>query len=174
MPVLKPSAVAVLFGATLATSALAQPGPDGEGGPGPMLAEMFGTLDADADGKVTLEELQAHRAAKFAAADANGDGLLDAAEALAFHQAEMAEMLERRAKMMIERHDDNGDGSLSAEEMGESRLEDRFALIDTDNDGAISPAEAEAAALRFAEHRGQRKHDHKGGMGGGMWDGWFQ
>ena len=38
--------------------------------------------------------------------------------------------------------DDNGDGSLSADEMGEGPLEERFAVIDTDNDGAISQAEA--------------------------------
>jgi Ca2+-binding EF-hand superfamily protein len=158
-------ALAAVLGATLATSALAQEGH----GPGPMLQEMFATIDADADGKITLAEIEAHRLARFTAADANGDGALDAAEALAFQEAEMAEMLARRAAKMIERHDDNGDGTLSAEEMGESPLEDRFAVLDTDNDGAISAAEAEAAAARFAEHRGQDKDGHRKGWMGG----WF-
>lgn len=169
-------ALATLLGALLATSAMAQMGQGGEEGHGPMLGEMFAGIDTDSDGKITLEELEAHRTAMFTAADANGDGVLNAEELAAHHAAQMEATMAERSARMIERHDNNGDGSLSVDEMGAGPIEDRFAVIDTDNDGAISQEEAEAAADRFAEHRGQHKHDHKGGMGGGKggWmGGWF-
>jgi hypothetical protein len=103
---------------------------------------------------------------------------LDAAEVTAFHEAEMAAMLARRAAMMIERHDDTGDGTLSADEMGESPLERRFAVLDTDNDGLVSRAEVEAADTAFAGRGDRRKDGHQGhGMGGhgmgGWMGGWF-
>lgn len=156
-------AMLALMGAVLASGAMAQGGPGGREGHGPKLIEMFAAIDANSDGKVTPEELDAHRAAMFAAADANGDGVLDAAELAARQEAEMKAMIAERTARMIERRDDNGDGSLSADEMGEGPIEGRFAMIDTDDDGAISEAEAQAAAERFAEHRGKRKHGPMGG-----------
>lgn len=163
-------ALAALIAAALGSAALAEMGPDGMGGPGPKLLEMFTGIDTDSDGKVTLEELDAHRTAMFTAADADADGVLNAEELAAHHQAQMQAMLAERSARMIERHDDNGDGSLSVDEMGEGPLEDRFAMLDTDNDGAISQAEAEAAAERFADRRGKGHHDRKGG---GWMGGWF-
>jgi Ca2+-binding EF-hand superfamily protein len=172
MTVSKISTFATLVGAMLvtglATGAMAQTGPaDGERGP--RLAEMFAAIDANSDGKVTQEELAAHRAAMFAAADSNGDGSLNADELAARDLARFTESQPERTARMLDRHDANGDGSLSADEIGEGRMEDHFARIDTDNDGAISQAEAEAAVDRFAEHRGKRKHGNRDGMKGG----WF-
>lgn len=157
-------AVLALVGAVVASGAVAQMAPEGDG-PGPRLTEMFASIDADGDGKLTQEELAAHRAANFAAADTNGDGALDAEELAARHLARVQETLAERSARMIERMDDSGDGLLQPDEMGEGPLESRFARIDTDNDGAISEAEAQAAAERFAEHRGKRKH---GPMDGGF------
>jgi Ca2+-binding EF-hand superfamily protein len=174
MTVPKTSALAVLAltGAILvsglATDAMAQMGPDG-GDRGPRLAEMFASIDTDSDGKVTQEELAAHRAAMFAAADTNGDGALNSDELAARELARFTENLPDRAARMLERRDDNGDGSLSADEIGEGPMEDHFARIDTDNDGAISQAEAEAMIDHFAERRGNRKH----GMMDGRKGGWF-
>ena len=152
----------------LTTGATAQTGP-GENGQGPRMAEMFAAMDADKDGKVTQDEIAAHRAAMFAAADTNGDGKLSSEELSARELARLSESLPDRTARMIERHDANGDGSLSVDEIDEGPMEDHFARIDTDNDGAISQAEAEAVVERFAEHRGMRKH----GMNGGMKGGWF-
>jgi EF hand len=174
MTVPKMSALAVLAlsGAVLvsglATSATAQMGP-GDDERGPRLAEMFAAIDVDSDGKVTQEELAAHRAAMFAAADSNGDGKLGPDEVAARELARFTEMMPDRAARMVERHDDNGDGVLSADEIGEGPMEDHFARIDTDNDGAISQAEAEAAGQRLAEHGGKRRHGKTDGMKGG----WF-
>jgi Ca2+-binding EF-hand superfamily protein len=174
MTVPKMSALAVLAlsGAVLvtglATSATAQMGPQ-DGERGPRLAEMFAAIDANSDGKVTQEELAAHRAAMFTAADTNGDGTLSPEEVAARELARFTEMMPERAARMTERQDDNGDGSLSADEIGEGPMEDHFARIDTDNDGAISQAEAEAAGKRLAEHGGKRRHGKMDGMKGG----WF-
>jgi hypothetical protein len=133
-----------VMGALMGTAALAERGGMGMGGEGrgAMLLQMFDTIDANKDGKVTQEELAAHRAAEFAAADTNSDGALSAEE-LQAHM--LAEMLARHSARMIENMDDDGNGSLS---------------IDTDNDGAISKEEAEALAERMGKHRDGRGHGH--------------
>ena len=156
-----------LMGTVLGTAALAEMGPGGmgpgHGGPegrGAMLLDLFDTIDADKDGKITLEELEAHRKAEFTAADTNGDGALDAqelaAQELARFQAKMAE----RAQTMLDNMDNDGNGSLSEDELPEGPGQRHFARIDTDNDGAISKEEAEAAM----QHRKKRGHGW-GGMG---------
>jgi Ca2+-binding EF-hand superfamily protein len=170
----KKSAVAAfaLAGAVLvsglATGAMAQMG-QGDGERGPRLAEMFAAIDADSDGKVTQAELAAHRAAMFTAFDANGDGLLNTEELAARELARFTETMPARTARILDRRDANADGSLSIDEMGDGPMENHFARIDTDNDGAISQAEAEAAAEEFGDRRGKRKH----GMMDGMKGGWF-
>lgn len=129
------------------------------GGRGAMLGEMFDTLDADKDGKVTFAEMEAHRKAEFTAADTNADGALNAEELSAHQMARMQERMVERTQMMLDNMDNDGNGSLSIDELGEGPGQRHFARIDTDNDGAISKAEAEAAM----EHRGKRGHG--GGMG---------
>ena len=159
----KKTAVAVLalMGAAFGSAALAERGMGGMGGMGgpegrgAMLIEMFDTIDADKDGKVTQDELAAHRAAEFAAADTNSDGALSAEELQA---KMMAEMLARQSARMIENMDNDGNGSLSVEEMGEGPMAGNFARIDSDNDGAISKEEAQAAAEKVGKRREGRGH----------------
>lgn len=151
-------ALLALAGAVTASAALADRGMVGMGGPGgrgEMMVEMFDAIDADKDGKITRDEIAAHRAAEFAAADTNGDGQLGAEEL----EAQMLnQMMARRATRMIENMDADGNGSLSAEEMREGPLVANFARIDTDNDGAISKAEAQAAAEKVGKRREGRRH----------------
>jgi Ca2+-binding EF-hand superfamily protein len=153
-----------VMGALLGTAALAERGGMGMGGMGmggegrgPMLLEMFDAIDTNTDGKVTQEELAAHRAAEFAAADTNSDGALSAEE-LQAHM--LAQMLARHSARMIDNMDDDGNGSLSVEEMGEGPMAGNFARIDTDNDGAISKEEAQAIAERMGKRREGRGHGH--------------
>ena len=161
----KKSAIAAIavIGALLGTAALAQKGEMGMGGPGEgrgaMLTEMFDTMDADKDGKLTYAEMEAHRKVEFAAADTNGDGVLSPEELSARALARFQEKLGERTQGMLDTMDNDGNGSLSADEIGKGPAEDRFARIDTDNDGMISKEEAQAAMKHH------RKHGH--GMGGG-------
>ncbi len=68
---MKLTPIAIAFGAMFVTSAA-------------FAAEDFAKVDADADGKVTMEEAKAvmpdMSADKFKAADKNGDGALDPKE----------------------------------------------------------------------------------------------
>lgn len=160
MTALKNTSVAVLalMGAAFGSAAFAERGMGGMGGPegrGAMLMEQFDEIDANKDGKVSQDELAAHRAAEFAAADTNGDCALSAEEL----QAKMlAEILARHSARMIENMDDDGNGTLSADEMGEGPMAANFARIDTDNDGAISKDEAKAAAEKAGKRREGRRH----------------
>ena len=165
----KKTAVAALAlaGALLGGIALAQddapdmPPPGGPGeGRGAMLAEMFDTIDANKDGKITQDELAAHRKAEFTATDTNGDGALSADELSA---RMLAQMLARQSARMIDNMDDDGNGTLSEAEMDEGPVARNFARIDTDNDGAIS--KEEAAAMR--QHHKKRGHGGWGGWGMG-------
>jgi Ca2+-binding EF-hand superfamily protein len=166
----KKSAVVALavLGALMGTAALAERGGMGMGGPGEgrgaMLMEMFEAIDADKDGKVTYAEMEAHRKAEFDAADANKDGALSADELSARALARFQEKLAERTQAMLDNMDNDGSGSLSADEMGEGPGMRNFARIDADNDGAITKAEAESAM----QHR--KKRGHGWGMGEGMDD----
>lgn len=154
------AALMALLGAAFTGSvATAQEGPGSDRRS--MLFEMFDGIDLNADGKLSQEELVSHRTAMFVAADANADGALDQKELAARQLARFSERLEDRTARMIETRDDNGDGMLQPAEMEEGRIERLFARIDTDNDGAISKAEAEDAAERFRH----RRKDRGGWMG---------
>jgi Ca2+-binding EF-hand superfamily protein len=111
--------------------------------------ERFEKMDANRDGQLTLDEVQAfgkERAAKrFAAKDKNGDGQLSRAE------------VQKMPDPMFARLDTNGDGLLSKEEL-EKKAEHfqehaakRFQRSDADHNGAISQGEALAQVdKRFA------------------------
>lgn len=164
----KTTLVAVaLMGALMGSAALAEQGDMGMGGPGgrggdrgAMLGEMFDTIDADKDGKLTYAELEANRKAEFDAADTNKDGALSADELQARALARFQEKLAERTQGMLDTRDNDGNGSLSQDEMGEGPGMRNFARIDADNDGSITKEEIQAGM----------KHGKKRGHGWGMGD----
>ena len=168
------------FAQTAATDDDAAPAAGPGGAPmGPMA--MFATLDADKDGKVTKDELLAHRRDRAAAIDVNGDGQISLDE----FTAAVAAMPGRRApdadavKERFADRDLDGNGQLTAAEMMMPgmplRMLDRF---DADGDGAVSHDEMVDGIWRMRggddEDGGRRKgrgHGHDGMMGWGMMDG---
>lgn len=159
--------LATLAAALLATTAMAERGPgrDHAQGGAPFAALDFAAIDANKDGKITPEEIDAHRTAQITAADTDGDGLLSADELSALNMSRMSARAGDMAQKMIERMDTDKDGKLSAAEMparqGGQRM---FERLDTDKDGALSEAEIAAAKDRMAERRGG-KHRHGGEQG---------
>ncbi len=169
--------IASLAALTLGSPALAQDGPQE-----PMV--MFKTLDADNDGNVTQSEVDSAKAARFAAADTNADGKLDAAEMLAQAEAmqaeRMAKMMEkmqaempkRIAHMMIDL-DTNSDGFLTVDEMGDKGMGRMFDRLDTNSDGSISKAEAESMHQMMQDRMGDHGGDHDDNRRHGWFGNWF-
>ena len=118
--------------------------------------------DANKDGVLTRAEAMAHAKTRFAKLDVNSDGKLDRAD-------REAKKAERFAKI-----DTNGDGEVSQAEIAAAREArkakrserhaDHFAKMDTDNSGGLSQSEMTAAR----ESRKGRKHAGKGRMHGAM------
>lgn len=110
----------------------------------------FATLDANGDGGITLEELQARGPARFAQADTNADGALSAEEMTAAAQTRAAE----RAAQIIARFDTNADGLLQEDEMrprGGDMGARMFQRVDADSDGILTQEEFDAAMERHGQ-----------------------
>lgn len=124
-------------------------------GKGPR--HSFEDLDANGDGQLTREEMQAHMKARFDAADTDGDGVMSLEEMQARGQKRAA----KRAGKMIERLDSDGDGGVSFEEAQARRGGKMFDRADANDDGAISKAEFDAAREKMremhAKHHGKKK-----------------
>lgn len=117
----------------------------------------FATLDANSDGQLTLEEMQAAGDARFAEADTNGDGALSPEELQAQIAANATDRAERAATRMLDRLDANDDGLIQREEIaarGGDRAERMFDRADSDDDGAISAEEFASVVERRGERRG--------------------
>ncbi len=108
----------------------------------------FDRLDSNKDGKITAEEMDAFRSARFKAADRNGDGAISLAE----HKAAVLARMEDRIAKHYARMDKNGDGRVTADEYGRKKRS-FFERLDRDKDGAISREEAEKAAKRHKRHK---------------------
>ncbi|QFT93795.1 transaldolase/EF-hand domain-containing protein [Roseovarius sp. THAF9] len=127
-------------------------------GKGPR--HSFEDLDANGDGQLTREEMQAHMKARFDAADTDGDGVMSLEEM----QARGQERAAKRAGKMIERLDTDGDGGVSFEEAQARRGGKMFDRADADGDGAISKAEFDTAREKMremrAKHHGKKKEQN--------------
>jgi Ca2+-binding EF-hand superfamily protein len=114
----------------------------------------FEEIDVDADGTITLLEMQGVAAARFATVDSDGDGYLTQTELE--NAAQMR--AQRHAERMIDHLDTDGDGKIALAEMKPRRDPARmFDRIDADDDGAISEAEFDAAQEK---RKGKGRHSH--------------
>jgi len=114
---------------------------------------IFKMLDADGDGKVTLDEMLNRASKRFDETDQNSDGEISVGE-----MADRMERrrLERRAERRLRRMDYDGDGKVTKSEI-ESRVKKRFALLDANDDGVIEGKEARRLGKRKGRfHKRQR------------------
>ncbi len=124
------------------------------------LDRLFETFDLNADGQISTSEITAGREARFSASDANGDGALSEAEIRASLLKRAQARVDWMATRIMERTDDNSDGSISLAEFQDTprhRGDKMMKRLDADGDGLITRAEAEAA--KGWRHR--NKHDKK-------------
>ncbi len=129
-----------------------------KGGHGPRAT--FEELDQNNDGQITQAEMDAHAAARFAAADTNGDGSLSAEELMARSKEGAEDRMTKRVNRMVEHLDTDGNGLISADELSARKAKhggNRLQRMDADNSGGISKEEFETAVEK---HRGKR---HKRG-----------
>ena len=101
-------------------------------GPG-MMQTLFAEVDADGDGRVTQDEIDAFRAAKVRAADTSGDGALSIEEFDTLYR----EFTRSRMVDAFQDLDANGDGMIDKAEM-DARLTRIKARMDRDGDGVLT------------------------------------
>ncbi|WP_112320540.1 EF-hand domain-containing protein [Oceanibium sediminis] len=90
-------------------------------------------FDADGDGGLTQEEIDTARAERLAEFDTDGDGSLSLSE----FEALWLDAMRERMVDQFQRHDDDGDGQVTAEEFGE-RFKGIVAARDTNGDGVLN------------------------------------
>ncbi|HEX7402899.1 MAG TPA: EF-hand domain-containing protein [Usitatibacter sp.] len=141
--------VAILTALGFASATLlAVAGPEGHDGKGAM-AERLKQADTNGDGMISREEAKAlpRIAAHFDEIDANHDGQITADELRAFHQMHGA----KRSGAMFKKLDTDGDGRISrAEAQAAPRLAANFDAIDANKDGFITMEEMAAAHAKRA------------------------
>jgi len=165
-------AAAAVAGTAIFGAGLAQARPDAHGGKrGPaQMPIIFSELDADGNGVVTKEEMQARAQTRFDAADTNGDGKLSVDEMVAAAEAraedamkkraeQMSERMAKRTERLIENKDTDGDGMLTMAELEDtkSRGDRFFDRLDADGDGVVSQEEFDAAKARWMQRAGKSR-----------------
>ena len=156
----------VLFGAAAAAAAAVATSADAHGRFAGARID-FETLDANADGFVTEDEILLHRQRSFSDADSNADGFLTPDEHLAMVRARMQasrrggkdvseDRVESRAARMFRYHDENGDGKVAFEEMPSRDFDRLLDRLDEDGDGRIAESEFDAAG--HGKRRGWGRH----------------
>jgi Ca2+-binding EF-hand superfamily protein len=139
------SAICTLTGASLAA---AQPGHGGR----------FEKFDANKDGVVTSQEVEAAALARFNETDTNKDGKVTAEERKAAHESKREQKFEDR--------DANDNGLLERSEV-QRMPEEFFSRLDTDKSGSLSPAEMQAFGhgRHGGKHGGKAMHADSNGDG---------
>ncbi len=116
-----------------------------------MAASRFAKMDVNGDGQLNSGDREARKAARFAKADTNGDGALTQAEMAAAQEARKATREARRAergdRAEGQHADRRGHGKRGGKHHGMRGGKRMLQMADTNNDGAISQAEFQAAAL---------------------------
>ena len=108
-------------------------GKGGRGRRGGMMREIFARVDADGDGEVTRAEIDAFRTAQVSGADTGGDGALSIEEFDTLYR----QFTRTRMVRVFQRLDRDGDGVVSAAEMGRP-IDRMIERMDRDGDGVLT------------------------------------
>lgn len=100
---------------------------------------MFAQADTNGDGQITRDEMLASAKERFDKADTNHDGVVEGTELNAMPSRGPG----RGGAGRMQRLDANGDGRISADEHNQAVLA-RFTAMDSNNDGVVTQAEANA------------------------------
>jgi len=154
----------------------------GRRGP-PDAAEMVKRFDKNADGKLELSELPEHMQKFMGKADANADGVITVEELNAGAEKIRAEHLakvdtdhdgklsaeerkaafEKFARERFAKMDKNDDGALTKDEIGDKRWA-HLSVADADKSGSVTREELKTAVaagtLKFPHHGRGRGHGH--------------
>ena len=137
-------------------------------GPGPMgmmhPAFDFTTVDTNKDGKISADEFAAYRATTAVSMDADKDGKLSIAELTAMDTKDSPADALTKATAMVKNFDTDGDGKLSAAELLTMPL-GFFDMADTNKDGVVDQAEADAMAKMMMHGPGGHGSKHHKGNG---------
>ena len=115
--------------------------------------QLMSYMDANGDGKITMDEAPEELKAGFAAVDRNGDGGIDVAEAQIMADYANKEQSgspdsapgEMTAETMMSYMDTDGDGKITVAEAPDE-VKAAFTDIDTNGDGGIDVREAQVMA----------------------------
>lgn len=105
----------------------------GPRGGGMQMQKIFAEVDADGNGAVTQDEINAYRTAKVGAADTSGDGALSIEE----FDTLFREFTRSRMVDAFQNLDDDGDGLISPAEL-DDRLNGMVKRMDRNGDGVLS------------------------------------
>lgn len=143
-----PQLIALPFIFALATPVLAQPGHEAG-----RQARSFEHVDANADGKVSADELGTLARSRLTKLDLNRDGKISREEATQVQAQRRAQRQDKRAERLRAKDADHN-GSWSRSEL--QRMPDAvFAKLDKNADGVLTQAELDAARAARTTQRGE-------------------
>jgi Ca2+-binding EF-hand superfamily protein len=155
-----------------------------EAGQHPMLMRNFDAIDANKDGKLAADEIQAaHKAmheqmkqaaeARFKEADQDGDGALSPSETETITLAQIAKYFDvvdankdgklTKEEVQATRKSMHGHGRGQGQSEHQAKMDAQFNAADKDGDGALTVQEAQASGRDLAAKKFERLDANKDG-----------